>query len=404
GRDDGVGQEGHEAEGEGEHAAGHRRREGVQPAVELGAVAAGDVAQAGGEVAGLLGDADAVDQQARKKAGAQQRVRETFAFEHAVGGRVEAFLERVVGHGALGQAQRVGGGDAVFQQHREGLAKVEHGGAGDQAVDDGDAQQQRVEREPAGGGLAPTEDRHEGDDRADEDERAVVEHGFGDDDQQARGGRHVAAERVEQGLQAGQQEEEKEENDAAGQQADEGGIDHRGDELAAHFLHFAKVEDEAFENFAEVAGGLAGGDEVDGLRIEDPGVGRDGGGEAVAFAEAAPDAGEERALPRVLQAQGEQADGLAGGHGAADEVGEGFEKGQAFGAGGRGLGIGTGVEGGRRRVGGGRAFAGVGAGGFFRGGAVFLDAHGLEAAGLEASDGVAAGGRVERAVGDAAGG
>ena len=87
---------------------------------------------------------------------------ERLAFKHAGGGGVEGGAVDLVGNLLLGHAERLGGGDAVFQEHgkclAEGVDRLRH----EERADEREFEQPGVGLGAAGGSLAPADERDQG--------------------------------------------------------------------------------------------------------------------------------------------------------------------------------------------------------------------------------------------------
>jgi hypothetical protein len=225
-----------------------------------------------------------------------------------------------------------------------------------------------------------------GEDGAAEDEEAVGQGEVGEAHEDAGRERQFAAQRCQQTLDTRQQEEEEEEDESARRQHHEGRIGECGEQLAAQFPLLGEVVDEAAKGVAEVAGDLAGGDEVERGVVEDLRARGHRAGKRRALADAFPEIAAELAQGGILEALGKQADGLAGGKPARGEVVQGGEERQPVRpvethAPARAAGSG----GGTRRPGG-----GGGLDGGTQGGGVLVDAQRLETARGEDAQGVLA--------------
>ena len=163
-------------------------------------------------------------------------------------------------------------------------------------------------------------------DREDQEERAEPEQGVREADEQLGRERHFAAERLQQGLQARQQEEDEEDDHAHRHETDEDRVGHRAGQLTAEFVLLREVRDEALQDVADIARGFTRSDQVERLAVEDLRVATHRDGEALAFAELGPDAGAENAESGFLEAKGEEAERFARGHPGADEVGHCFQE------------------------------------------------------------------------------
>ena len=217
------------------------------------------------------------------------------------------------------------------------------------------------------GGLPPAEEEDHAEREGPGDEWSGIEQKVGAGDQQAGGEGELAAERVEDRLQFGQQIKQEKEPEAGAHAADQGRVGEGGEKLLPQIALLGEVLDEPDEHLAEIAGGFAGGDEVDGLPVKHRRVVRQGEREGAAFAEPGPQCGAEKFQPGLLQTQGEEPHGFAGGQPGPDEVHEGFKKRQALLC--------------RQGLGGSRSFRANRGGAGGRAGLV--EPHDLQAAGLQ---------------------
>ena len=115
--DDSVSDKSHEAKGEQEDRARENRGEGLNLVGDGLLIIAGEVTQAGGEVAGAFADGKLIDYEVGEAAGFMQGEGKAFAFEHAIGGIMKGALQRGVREGALGHAQGFRSGDPILEEY-----------------------------------------------------------------------------------------------------------------------------------------------------------------------------------------------------------------------------------------------------------------------------------------------
>ena len=305
--------EGNEEEGRHEGSGGDEGGEAFEALGQLLTESFGDFRHTLGEVSGVFAHCEDIEGEVGHEGVAAEGLRNGEAFIDLLTGDVKACAEGAVVDGTLGELQGFSGIDAALKKGADEVAELEEIPVEGDFSEERDAEEPGIGAGAAGFSLAPLAEGEGGYRKPDLDKGAELHEEVGAADEEFRAPGHFRAEAFEHALNLRQEDGQEKDDNAHRDRANEGGVKHTREHLAADRLLFFEVIDDLGEDRHEVTGVFPRLDDVGAGTVEIVGLAGESAREGTAFAEVAPEFLGECFEFRLAEALAENLDGITGG-------------------------------------------------------------------------------------------